>query len=149
MEDFAHDQIKVLLLLNGSSKEKQVNNRYSSLIKIVRDEKIQPTYFRLLFMIRSVLKVQSVIDIALELLMHKYQYAMHIFFFLWFIAFQQGSMDQGIDKDLFRYGRNTPPISFFQNRTQGEDLGRTLGPLGWTFWTITFYDLKKFTLIPF
>ena len=40
MEDFAHDQIKVLLLLNGSSKEKQVNNRYSSLIKIVRDEKI-------------------------------------------------------------------------------------------------------------
>jgi hypothetical protein len=36
------------------------------------------------------------------------------------------------------------PISFFEITTLGEDLERTPGHLVWTFWTIIFYDAKKF-----
>lgn len=36
-----------------------------------------------------------------------------------------------------------PLISFFENTTQGEDLGRTLGPFRWIFLDQLFIILKS------
>ena len=43
-----------------------------------------------------------------------------------------------LNKDLLRYGRNTPPSHFLKLH-----LRWTPGSLGWILWTITFYDFSN------
>ena len=48
-------------------------------------------------------------------------------------------------KDILRYGRNTRPNLIIWSFHLGTSIRKAPGPFGWTFWTMTFYNLKKFT----
>ena len=58
------------------------------------------------------------------------QFTLEIFICPYHISFVVAMYAVAVAKDLFRYGLNTPPISFFEITTQGEELGRTPGPFG-------------------
>ena len=65
----------------------------------------------------------------------------------WYFCFYP-SLKARFDFFVFKQGplqiwtEHSPDLIFWKSHLGG----RTLGPLGRTFWTITFYDLKKFRL---
>ena len=48
-------------------------------------------------------------------------------------------------KDILRHGHNTRPNLILLSFHIGTRIRKTPGPFGWIFWTMTSYNLKKFT----
>ena len=62
-------------------------------------------------------------------------------FCLYFIVVEY----EGLFNDYYIDGQNTQLIFFEKNLTVGGKKANQITPRGWIFWTMIFYNLKKFT----